>query len=100
MIRHIVFFTARKSEDLDAIRDGLSILADIPHALKLEVGTNVKSDQLGNEVDLVVYGEFADEAALAAYKAHPLYQESIERVRPLRELRIAADYDATTAAGR
>ena len=100
MIRHIVFFTARKSEDLDAIREGLSILADITHALKLEVGTNVKSDQLGNEVDLVVYGEFADEAALAAYKAHPLYQESIERVRPLRELRIAADYDATTAAGR
>lgn len=100
MIRHIVFFTARKAEDLEQIRDGLAILAGIPHALKLEVGTNVKSDQLGNEVDLVVYGEFEDEAALAAYKAHPLYQESIERVRPLREMRMAADYDVTAAAGR
>lgn len=100
MIRHIVFFTCRKAEDLAAVRDGLAVLAGIPHALKLEIGTNEKADQLGNEVDLVVYGEFADEAALAAYKAHPIYQESIERVRPLREMRIAADYDTTTAAGR
>lgn len=100
MIRHIVFFTARKAEDLAAIRDGLSILAEIPHALKLEIGTNVKSDQLGNDVDLVVYGEFENEEALAAYKAHPLYQESIDRVRPLRDLRMAADYDAASAAGR
>lgn len=100
MIRHIVFFTARDPGDVDAIRDGLAILAGIPHALKLEVAVNKKTDQLGNEVDLVVYGEFADEAALAAYKAHPLYQQSIDRVRPLRELRLAADYDTTTAAGR
>ncbi|RWB25255.1 MAG: hypothetical protein EOQ42_35210, partial [Mesorhizobium sp.] len=34
---------------------------------------------------------------LAAYKAHPLYQEAIKRVRPLRELRLAADYEITTA---
>lgn len=100
MIRHIVFFTARDPGDVDAIRDGLAILAGIPHAQKLEVAVNKKTDQLGNEVDLVVYGEFADEAALAAYKAHPLYQQSIDRVRPLRELRLAADYDTTTAAGR
>ena len=49
----------------------------------LEIGTNVKTDQLGTEVDLVVYGEFDDEAALAAFKAHPLYQASIDRVVPL-----------------
>jgi len=42
----------------------------------------------------VVYGEFTDAAALAAYKAHPLYQESIRRVRPLRELRMAADFQS------
>ena len=92
MIRHIVFFTVKDPADLTRVRDGLTVLAGIPHALKLEVGTNVKRDQLGNAVDLVVYGEFADEAALAAYKAHPLYQQSIDLVRPLREMRIAADY--------
>ena len=33
--------------------------------------------------------------ALAAYKAHPLYEESIRRVRPLRDQRIAADFTAS-----
>ena len=97
MIRHIVFFTA-EAEEIDRVRAGLSLLTQIPHASKLEIGTNVKSDQLGNEVDLVVYGEFEDAAALAAYKAHPVYQASIDIVRPIREMRIAADYDSTKAA--
>ncbi|MEB3045525.1 Dabb family protein [Rhizobium mulingense] len=99
MIRHIVFFTVQK-EHLEAVRAGLSILTAIPHARLLEIGTNVKTDQLGTEIDLVVYGEFDDEAALAAYKAHPDYQRSIERVRPLREKRIAADYDSRAAVTR
>lgn len=97
MIRHIVFFSARDPKDREAIREGLSVLTAIPHALRLEIGENVKSDQLGTDVDLVVYGEFADEAALAAYKAHPLYQRSIDLVRPLREIRMAADYDVARA---
>lgn len=100
MIRHIVFFSARDAKDLPTIRAGLSLLTEIPHALRLEIGENVKTDQLGGEVDLVVYGEFADAAALADYKAHPNYQRSIDVVRPLREIRIAADYDVGGAATR
>jgi hypothetical protein len=96
VIRHIVFFTA-KAEHLEEVKAGLSILTAIPYARMLEIGTNMKTDQLGTEIDLVVYGEFDDEAALAAYKAHPDYQRSIERVRPIRELRIAADFDSGTA---
>ena len=97
MIRHIVFFTVPE-QNREAVRKGLSILTGIPHALKLEIGENVKTDQWGNAIDFVVYGEFDDAAALAAYKAHPLYQRSIEIVRPLREIRMAADYDAAQAA--
>jgi hypothetical protein len=97
MIRHIVFFSARDTKDLETIRKGLSLLTEIPHATLLEIGENVKTDQLGGEVDLVVYGEFANAEALAAYKAHENYQRSIEIVRPLREIRIAADYDSGTA---
>lgn len=99
MIRHIVFFSAKAPENIEAIRKGLSILTGIPHALRLEIAENRKSDPLSSEVDIVVYGEFADHAALAAYKAHELYAEAIRRVRPLRELRLAADYviaEATT----
>mgnify|MGYP006188751985 CR=1 FL=1 len=91
MIRHIVFFTARDRKDLDAIVEGLELLGTIPHSLHFEVVQNSKVDQIGNDVDVVVYGEFADEAALTAYKAHPTYAEATKRVRPLRELRLAAD---------
>ena len=48
-------------------------------------------DQISNEVDVVVYAEFEDAAALAAYKAHPTYAEATRLVRPLRELRLSAD---------
>ena len=85
MIRHIVFFSAKDKADIDQVIDGLSILTGIPHARKLEVARNKKTDQLGNDVDAVVYGEFDDEAALAAFKAHDLYHESIRRVRPIRD---------------
>ncbi|MGO4406942.1 Dabb family protein [Bosea sp. RAF48] len=99
MIRHIVFFSAKTADNIETIRRGLSILTGIPHALRLEIAENRKSDPLSSEVDIVVYGEFENHAALAAYKAHELYAEAIRRVRPLRELRLAADYvisEATT----
>ena len=91
MIRHIVFFTAKSPDTIDAICEGLEQLGTIPHSLHFEVTRNTKVDQISNEVDVVVYGEFADEAALAAYKAHPPYAQATRRVRPLRELRLSAD---------
>lgn len=91
MIRHIVLFTAKDKARIDEMIEGLSVLTTIPHARLLEVGRNRKTDQFGNDIDVVVYGEFDNERELAAYKAHELYQESISRVRPLRELRFAAD---------
>lgn len=98
MIRHIVFFTAKDGSDLDAIVEGLSVLTRIPHARRLEVGRNFKTDPWSKEIDVVVYGEFDDEAQLAAYKAHELYAQSTSRVRPMRELRFAADYEVSAAA--
>ena len=95
MIRHIVLFTAKDKADIDQIIEGLSVLTGIPHARRLEVARNRKTDQLGNDIDIVVYGEFDSEIDLKSFKAHPLYQESIDRVRPLRELRLAADYDVS-----
>jgi hypothetical protein len=95
MIRHVVLFTATDKADIDQMIDGLSVLTAIPHARRLEVARNRKTDQFGNDIDVVVYGEFDGETELAAYKAHDLYRESIKRVRPLRELRFAADFVST-----
>ncbi len=97
MIRHIVFFSAAKPDDVDTIREGLMMLKAIPEARHFEVGRNIRSDTIsGPKVDLVVYAEFADEEALAAYKANPIYEACIARVRPIREMRIAADFQSET----
>jgi quinol monooxygenase YgiN len=94
MIRHIVLFRARDPRDREAVLTGLSLLRSIPAASVLEVERNSRIDPWSDEIDVVVYGEFADEAALATFKAHPLYAEAIRLVRPLRDLRLAVDYTA------
>ena len=91
-IRHVVFFSAKDRKDLPQIVEGLSRLGRIPHSRHFEVVENSRADALSTEVDVVVYAEFTDAEALAAYKAHPIYQEAIALVRPLRDLRIAADF--------
>lgn len=91
MIRHIVFFSARQKQDVDTIREELSALGEIPHSTVFEVTVNTKVDPLSDEIDIVVYAEFADQAALAAYKAHPIYDRTTRRVRPMREIRFSAD---------
>ncbi|WP_237154268.1 Dabb family protein [Oryzibacter oryziterrae] len=100
MLRHIVFFSVKQGEDREAVHDGLKLLEANPHAEHVEIGTNLKQDSLGNDVDFIVYAEFSDADALASYKAHPSYQASIDRVRPLRELRIAADFLSPVEAHR
>src|SRR5690554_5733703 len=97
MIRHIVFFTAKSEANIEPIRNGLSLLTGIAHAQHVEIAVNRKSDPMSKEVDIVVYGEFEDDAALAACKADDLYAEATRLVRPLRELRLAADFDVATA---
>ena len=95
MIRHIVMFSAKDKADLDTIEDGLNnltkISAETGMEFTLEICRNEKADQLGNDVDVVVYGEFPDIETLNKYKQHPLYEKSTSIVRPLREMRVAAD---------
>lgn len=91
-LRHVVFFTAKDPADLPRIIAGLTLLADIPHACLFEVRENTHADTLSERVDVIVYAEFASADDLAAYKAHPLYQQAIDAVRPLRDMRLAADF--------
>ena len=91
-LRHVVFFSAKDKADIPRIVAGLKLLADIPHSSAFEVRQNTQSDALSTEVDVVVYAEFANAEALAAYKADPLYEAAIKAVRPLRDMRIAADF--------
>ncbi len=92
MIRHIVFSTCSEANRVK-VCDGLSLLGNIPHAQKFEIASNAKIDLYGNDVDIIVYAEFADEDAFHAYKSHALYEEATNLVKPLRDIRIAADYN-------
>lgn len=94
MIRHIVLFNAKDPKNKAAVLAGLKTLETIEGDWTLEVRENIKTDQIGNDVDFVVYGEFPDLAALERYKADPLYAEAIRLVRPLRDMRIAVDVEA------
>ena len=91
-LRHVVFFSAKEKADIPRIVEGLQMLADIPHSTLFEVRQNTRNDALSSEVDVIVYAEFDSTDALAAYKADPLYEASIKAVRPLRDMRIAADF--------
>jgi quinol monooxygenase YgiN len=91
LIRHIVFFSAKQQQDVAAIRARLLALGTIPYSSHFEVTINTKVDPLCDKIDLVVYAEFADAAALAAYKAHPTYEATTQAVRPMREMRFSAD---------
>ena len=95
MIRHIVLFSAKDPDDVETIVSALRRLREIPDVDHLEVVRNAKLDQYSDEIDVIVYGEFADAEALARYKAHSIYQQTIAVVRPLRDLRIAVDYQAS-----
>ncbi|WOC15781.1 Dabb family protein [Pseudochrobactrum sp. MP213Fo] len=95
MIRHIVFFSVKEDQDVEDVCQRLRALATIPHSECFEVVRNSKVDPMCDRIDLVVYGEFRDEAALAAFKAHPTYDATTQAVRPLREFRYSADFTST-----
>jgi quinol monooxygenase YgiN len=99
VIRHLVFFTAKDPADLEVMRETFATLAHIPGVRAFEVGVNVRSDERTDDApDLVVHAVLDDEDALAAYRAHPIYQRSVAVVRPLRERRIAVDYEVDAPA--
>ncbi|KQZ96574.1 stress responsive protein [Mesorhizobium sp. Root157] len=91
MIRHIVFFSVKPAVDIETVRSGLMELGRIPHSRHFEVTVNRKVDLFSNDIDIVVYAEFDDEAALSAFKADPIYAATTDVVKPLRELRFSAD---------
>jgi hypothetical protein len=91
MIRHIVYFTVK--HNFDQVYNGLKILEDIPCDGCVHIRKNLKIDQINNDIDIVVYGEFKDEKALNEYKNHDLYKKSIDCVRPYRDIRLAVDID-------
>lgn len=93
MIRHIVLFGVKRSEDIPTVVEALETFRNIPVVQELEVSLNDKHDSLSSEIDVVLHGIFNSKEELEMYKGHDIYRAGIEVVRPLRDKRIVVDYE-------
>lgn len=93
MIKHIVLFSAKNPNDVSIIKSALERMSSIPQVNLFQVTYNSKRDKFSKEIDVVLYSEFESWADLAAYQDHPIYHETTEMVRPLRNQRIVVDFE-------
>jgi quinol monooxygenase YgiN len=98
MLKHIVMWrlkdTAAGSTKLDngrELKKRLDALkGKIAEIRRLEVGLNI--DRSDTASDVVLYSEFADAEALAAYQRHPEHVKVVEFVREISAERRVVDY--------
>jgi stress responsive alpha/beta barrel protein len=98
MIKHIVMWKLKdhaegndKAGNAVLVKEKLEALQNlVPGLLKLEVGLDLGLDAAA--FDLVLYTEFANEQALAAYQAHPLHKAVFPFIAAVRDARHAVDY--------
>ena len=91
MIRHIVMWNlrgdtpAQKAHNIETLRRSFdSLRGRIPGLLHLDIG--VDTSRIDYACDVVLYSEFASQAALDAYATHP---EHLRVKRELGDLRVA-----------
>jgi quinol monooxygenase YgiN len=98
MIKHIVIWKLKEhAEGNDRrknallVKEKLEAMANlVPGMLKLEIGIDLGLD--ASENDVVLYSEFEDEAALAAYQATPEHKALLPFIGAVRDTRNAIDF--------
>ncbi|MBM3092428.1 Dabb family protein [Ensifer sp. T173] len=97
MIKHIVMWNVQGEDveqklsaaaDVKARFEGL--IGRVPGLRSLEVGIDVS--RVSYACDVVLYTEFEDEAALAAYAEHPAHLEVRRQLEGVRTARYQVDY--------
>ncbi|HEY0822994.1 MAG TPA: Dabb family protein [Ramlibacter sp.] len=99
MIRHIVMWNVRgatreeKAANIGRLqRSFASLRGRIPGLLHLEIG--VDTSGVDYACDVVLYSEFASQAALDAYATHPEHLRVKQELGDLRTARHQVDYPA------
>lgn len=98
MLKHIVIWKLKENahgatrvENVKKAKDMIMALnGKIKEIIKLEVVDSFIGSDL--PYDLVLYSEFADEAALQAYQVHPEHQVVVAFMKEAVEHRTATDY--------
>jgi len=92
MIKHIVLWRLKNKADVARVKQELeSMRGKIPGLLSLEVGVNFAEN---SPVDVGLYSEFPDRAALNAYADHPVHAPVKQVVGSLVAERWVLDYEA------
>ncbi|MDP1726007.1 MAG: Dabb family protein [Bacteroidota bacterium] len=99
MIKHIVFWNLKdaannsdKDSNAKSIKQKLeSLQGKIEGLIKIEVGIDFLHSP--ESMDLVLYSEFTDKAALDFYQQHPLHKEIMPFIAEARSERRVVDYE-------
>lgn len=99
MIKHIVFWNLKdvsangdKDFNANSIKQKLeSLQGKIEGLIKIEVGIDFLHSP--ESMDLVLYSEFKDKAALDFYQQHPLHKEIMPFIAEARSERRVVDYE-------
>lgn len=99
MIKHIVMWRlkdeargAGKSANAERMKEMLDALQGrIPGLLRIEAGLAINGGDAA--ADVVLYSEFEDREALAAYQAHPEHEAVKAFIGEVTEARWVVDYE-------
>ncbi|CAA6820228.1 MAG: Stress responsive alpha-beta barrel domain protein Dabb [uncultured Sulfurovum sp.] len=94
MVKHIVMFDFKeenKKENLEKAKEMLeALLESIPTLKSMEVGINFSHED--RAMDLSLYSEFDDKAALEAYAIHPAHLEVVTFIKSVAIASKVSDY--------
>ena len=92
MIKHVVMWKLKNAADAPHFKAQLDTCIDlVPGMRRFEVAT--RTPELDANCDVVLYSEFEDAAALAAYQNHPHHQQISTGLGALRDSRSVLDYE-------
>ena len=92
MIKHVVMWKLKNAADAPHFKAQLDTCIDlVPGMRRFEVAT--RTPELDANCDVVLYSEFEDAAALAAYQNHPHHQQISTGLGVLRDTRSVLDYE-------
>lgn len=99
MIKHIVMWRLKdqargnaRSANAELVKEKLEALEGrIPGLLKAEVGLDFSATEAS--ADVVLYSEFEDQAALAAYQKHPAHETVKAFIGEVQSERWVVDYE-------
>ncbi len=99
MVKHVVMYRLREEAEGGCKKDNArkvkqmmeALNGKIPGMIKLEVGIDYAMSDTSSCI--VLYSEFADHAALSAYRAHPEMMKAAAFVKSVSSERRMVDYE-------